>query len=100
MKKLMLGLIGLILSFAAPVGAQNYTPTTNMSVDPDNSQEAQQLQVCLLPGTIVVGCGCWGYVEFGEALPAAACCSGYAMPFSCGGWCPGGGSRWYNRCTR
>lgn len=102
MKKIF-GLLVLLAGFGSSsvVSAQelNYTPATNMSIDPDNSPEAQALQACIPPEYISLGCGCWGSAMEGQLFPSPTCCSGRARAWSCPGYCYRGGFPYRLVCT-
>lgn len=70
-----------------------------MSIDPDQSAEAQELQACIVGGRLSLPCGCWGPAMPGQGFPSPTCCSGEAVAQMCYGACPFGGAPYRLRCT-
>jgi hypothetical protein len=52
----------------------------------------------LFSGTVLRGCGCWGYVQLEASFPWNACQSGGAVHRACLGMCPTGGAPYATIC--
>ncbi len=68
---------------------------------PAEKPVSENVQPNFPTGTVLVGCGCWGFMIAGQTAPAPVCATHQQVALPCigVGVCPTGGAPWGTQCS-